>query len=270
MGSAAPIPPVIAESVTHRHAHGGFALGPIDLRLDPGSFTVILGPNGSGKSTLVRLIGGVLLPESGRVMFGDRDARRLAARERGRIVAFVTQDEPRRAPFTVFEVVMMGRFPHQDRLPFDRAADVDCARAAMRRMGVAELESRLLGEISSGERQRVYLARALAQQPKILMLDEPAANLDVCHQVELYETLERLNKEDGLTVVSVSHELNVATSAATQVVLLKNGTIQRTGSPRECLTDAELTRLFDVRVASVVDPAEDVRIFAARRAPRKP
>jgi iron complex transport system ATP-binding protein len=262
-GSCAP-PAIRARGAGYSYGRGGFALAGVDLDLEPGSFTVILGPNGSGKSTLVRLLGGLVAPHAGSVTLGDRPAAARTPRERGRLVAFVTQDEPRQMPFSAFEIVMMGRFPYQGVWPFDSTQDIETARAAMSRMEVDRFADRLLADLSSGERQRVYLARALAQQPLVLLLDEPAANLDLAHQVELYRFLAQLNAESGITIAAVSHELTVATEHAGQIVLLKAGRVQHVGAPADVLTEAALSAVFDVRVRTLVDPATGQRVFAPR------
>ena len=254
-------PRIEANQASFGYGPGAFALAPVELVLEPASFTVVFGPNGSGKSTLVRMLGGLTRPVSGRVLWNGRDASAFSARERGRTVAFVTQDEPRRVPFTVFDTVMMGRFPHQGLWPFDSAADVDAAHAAMERLDVARFAARLLDDLSSGERQRVYLARALAQRPSLLFLDEPAANLDLAHQVSLYRLLAELNCELGLTIVAVSHELNIAKRAATNACLLRDGKIVGAGAPENSLTPALLSETFGHPVRSLRDQTTGLDYF---------
>jgi len=257
-------PELEARGLEYRYAGGGFHLRPLDARFAPGGFAVVLGSNGSGKSTLVRLLGGLLPPRAGEVRLGGRALERVARLERSRTVAFLAQDEPRRVPFTAFETVMMGRYPFQGRWPFDSARDLEVARAAMQRADVTHLRERLVPELSGGERQRVYLARALAQEPRILLLDEPAASLDLAHQVELYEFLRELNREEGITVVAVSHEINLATRYCDQVLLLKAGELHASGSPAELLTAEQLSRTFDVDVRELSDEASGRPVFLPR------
>lgn len=256
-------PALEAASVSYRYGgEGAFSLDDVQLTFPAGSFSVVLGPNGSGKSTLVRLLGGLLVPQRGGVVrLEGRPLSSIPQKERGRAVAFLAQDEPRRVPFSVFDVVMMGRYPYQGAWPFDSTADLDVARAAMQRTDVLQFSDRLIAELSGGERQRVYLARALAQQPRILLLDEPAASLDLAHQVELYDFLRELNRDEGLTVIAVSHELNLATRYCDNVVLLRPGRVAHAGSPDDLLTEAVLGEIYEIPVRRFVDPASGRAVF---------
>jgi len=224
----------------------------LDLTLEPGGFTVVLGPNGAGKSTLIKLLAGLLAPERGVVRLGDRRLAELGGKERGRTLAYLDQDEPPHLPFSVLEVCLMGRFPHQAWWPFDSTRDLEACEHALDQAGALSLRDRPLAELSGGERQRVFLARALAQEPSLLLFDEPAANLDLAAQVELYRTLGRLNRELGMTVLCVSHEVNVATHAANQVVLLRRGGL-RVGPRDEVLTAEALTELYGTEIHAGAD-----------------
>jgi iron complex transport system ATP-binding protein len=248
-----PPPHVVAEGLAFAYFSGERAVDGIDLELTPGSFTVVLGPNGSGKSTLLRLMGGLLPPLSGTVRLGSLPLSTLPSKARAKALAFLAQDEPVRVASTVFDTVMMGRYGYQGLWPFDSSEDLAAAAAAMEEVGVTELADRYVAELSGGERQRVYLARALAQTPRILLLDEPASHLDVRHQLELYRFLGRWNRERGLTVLAVSHELDLSTRHADRVVLMSMGRIAAHGTPADVLTEETLSRVFGtrIRVASV-------------------
>lgn len=257
-------PKITVERAGLVYPHSGFALADLSLELPPGSFTCLLGPNGSGKSTLLGLLSGRLKAQSGRVLWDGRAADQIDPKLRARTVACVSQVEPFGVPFRVRDIVMMGRYPHQGFWPFDGEKDVEVAAWAMREMEVFDFADRLLEDLSSGERQRVYIARALAQEAGVLLLDEPAANFDLEHQVDLYALLHRLRRERKMTVVTVSHELTVATQGATQAVLLKSGRIAFAGDPDVALTEKNLSSVFGVDVAVLIDPATNERVFHPR------
>ena len=222
----------------------------ISLDVDRGDFVGIIGPNGSGKSTLLRLMGGTLASWSGRVLLDGRGVESYRRRDLGRCIAVVPQESSISFPFSVMEVVLLGRTPHLGGFGFEKAEDLAAARRAMVRTDVSHLADRMITELSGGERQRVILARALAQEPSLLLLDEPTAFLDLRHQVEIYDLLSDLAHE-GMTVVTVLHDLNLAALYCERVILLEAGRVAQNGSPREVMTYANLTRVYgtDVYVA---------------------
>jgi len=199
------------------HVFRGF-----DLAVSEGSMTALLGPNGSGKTTFVRLACGARRPTSGSVALFGEDVSRLAARERARRVAVVPQESPAVFEFTVMETVLLGRFPHLGFFGIESDRDLAIAREAIERTDVAHLVSRPFRALSGGERQRVLVARALTQQAKLVILDEPTAFLDLKHRLELYALLARLNLEERLTVVVVSHDINLAARHCDRLVLLRS------------------------------------------------
>lgn len=219
----------------------------ISLELQPGEMLGVIGPNGSGKSTLLRLLSGVLAPQSGEVRLRGRPLGEYRRQEIGRHVAVVPQDTFVDLPFSVTEAVLMGRSPHLAGFAFETAADLEIAHAAMARTGVLELASRTLQELSGGERQRVILARALAQQADILLLDEPAAYLDIRHAVEIYDLLHDLQSE-GKSIVSVLHDLNLAALYCDRIALLHHGRLYRLGSPAEVITYVAITEVYETEV----------------------
>ncbi|OFV82007.1 MAG: hypothetical protein A2W26_01640, partial [Acidobacteria bacterium RBG_16_64_8] len=200
-----------------------------------GEIVGIIGPNGSGKSTLVRLISGVRRPWRGRIEILGRPLAAYRPRQLGHLVAVVPQESAISFPFSVSEVVLFGRSPHLGGFGFESERDLAVARQAMERTQTAELAHRPILELSGGERQRVMLARALAQEPSILLLDEPSAFLDLRHRVELYDLLSDL-QQGGMTIVTVLHDLNLAALYCQRLVLLHRGRVAQVGSPAEVMT----------------------------------
>lgn len=219
----------------------------VSLDAAAGEAVGIIGPNGSGKSTLLRLLSGVIDPATGRVDVRGRPIGAYTRAELARIVAVVPQETAIELPFSVTEVVLMGRAPHLGRFAFENPRDLAIARSAMARTGVLDLADRSILELSGGERQRVVLARALAQEAPILLLDEPAAFLDIRHEVEIYDLLRNLQSE-GTTVVTVLHDLNLAALYCDRVILLDDGRIAAAGPPADVITYANITRVYGTEV----------------------
>jgi iron complex transport system ATP-binding protein len=232
----------------------------VDLDVARGELVGILGANGAGKSTLARLLLGLARPAAGQVSIDERDLSSLPPRERARLVAAVLQDEPLEFPFTALEVVLMGRRARLGPFGFEADADLAAAEQAMRDTGVLDLASRPLSELSGGERKRVLLARALAQQTPALILDEPAAALDVRHQLELFELLAARTRA-GAAVVVVVHDLNLAAQWCDRVALLTAGAPAVVGRVDEVLTEARLRSAFGVEVAIGAHPTSGARVL---------
>jgi iron complex transport system ATP-binding protein len=218
------------------------------LTIAQGEIFGLLGPNGSGKSTLVRLLSGVLSPSLGRVCFAGHDLTSYRREELARRIAVAPQETRMELPFSVMEVVLMGRSPHHGRFDFESRTDVALARHAMQLTGVEEFASREIHELSGGERQRVILARALAQTPQLLLLDEPTAFLDIKHQMEVYDLVKTLSRREGLTVVSILHDLNLAALYCDRLALLKAGNLFCTGTPEEVLTYVNIKTVYETEV----------------------
>ena len=208
-----------------------FTLEATSFQARAGEILAILGPNASGKSTLLKLIAGSLEPLSGRVLLSGFATHSLTARTRAQRIAMVQQESPLLFPSRAWEFVLQGRHPHGRALRFESDSDVNIARNALAQVGAAELSDRWMAELSGGEKQRVILARALAQQPLLLLLDEPTLHLDIAAQVDLLHGLRRLAMENRYTVVVVTHELNLAAEYADQVVLIQRGKCLRVGPP---------------------------------------
>ncbi|HLX08710.1 MAG TPA: ABC transporter ATP-binding protein [Thermoanaerobaculia bacterium] len=228
------------------------ALAGVELEVKPGEVVGLLGPNGSGKSTLIKILSGVLADYQGTVRLGGQDLRGLPRRQIARSLAVVPQEPTFSFPFTVLEIVLMGRHPHLGAFAFESAADLAVARDALERCAASHLAARTIQELSAGERQRVVFARALAQAPRVLLLDEPASHLDIRHQVELYDLVRELAEREATSVLSVLHELNLAAEYCDRVYLLRDGRVAHHGPTAEVFTYEILTGVFatDLYVAT--------------------
>jgi iron complex transport system ATP-binding protein len=268
------------------HASGAAARGPtlfdaglrieqrwlvrhVSVALPRGRFTVLIGPNGSGKSTVLRLLAGLWTPTEGRAEIDGRPLAALPRRDLARRIAVVPQDTHLGFAFTVRETVAMGRHAHVPRFARETAIDRDAVDHAMARADVANLADRLVTELSGGERQRVLIARCLATEAETILLDEPLANLDIAHALDVL-LLCRALADEGRAVALALHDLNAATAYATDAVLLKNGTLVGAGPARDLLTPDAIRAVFDVDVTEV--PATDGRtLFTfARPSDRQP
>ena len=208
----------------------------------------IVGPNSAGKTTLLRLLSKVLLPRSGTIRLGGKDLARLRRFEVARMVGVVPQDLSPTFAFTVREFVLMGRYPHSRGRFFEGPEDVAAAEEALLTAGVHHLADKPVHALSGGERQRVLVARALDQRPRLLLMDEPSAHLDLRHQVELARLIHRLNREEGTTIVLVSHDLNLAAELSDRVLLLARGRVAGLGKPEEVLEIPLVEATFGCRV----------------------
>jgi len=252
-------------------AYGGRAvLRDVDLTLARGETLGLIGPNGSGKTTLVRILAGLLAPSSGTVTIDGRPLATWARGELARRLAVVPQDVTIEFPFTALEVVLMGRAPYLGALGFPRALDLGVARAAMARLDVGGLEDRPLDRLSGGERQRVLLARALAQEPDILLLDEPTTHLDLKHQAGVHDVVRGLGRERGVGTVSVLHDLNLAAMYCDRLALLAGGRIVATGAPREVLTAERLSAAYATEIVVAENEATGPVVLAVPRDRSRP
>jgi iron complex transport system ATP-binding protein len=221
-----------------------FTLEALSFQAKPGEIVAIVGPNASGKSTLLKLVSGALAPLSGRVSLNGFPTFSLPPKTRAQKIALVQQESPLLFPYQVWEFVLQGRHPYARPLKFESENDVTIAKNALAQVNAAHLADRWMDKISGGEKQRVILARALSQQPLLLLLDEPTLHLDIGAQVDLLETLRRLAAENRYTVVVVTHELNLAGEYADQVVLLHKGKCLRVGTPATVFQRELLEQVF--------------------------
>jgi iron complex transport system ATP-binding protein len=221
----------------------------ISLEIRAGEFVAFIGPNGAGKSTLLKILGGLIRGYAGAAQFCGASLATFKPVELAKRIAFVPQETHMVFPFTVAEIVMMGRLPHRmARNLFDSPKDAEWARQAMELTDITPLSGRTFNELSGGERQRTVLASALAQNPEILLLDEPTAHLDLKHQIHFYDILERLNIE-RMTVLSVTHDINLAARYAHRVISMRDGIIAGDGIPEDVLTPQHLYEVFEISAA---------------------
>jgi len=250
-----------------RIRHLGFSYGErrvlddVSLSVEKGETIGILGPNGSGKTTLLKILSAVL-SGSGNIELNGKDIRSYERRELSRLFAVVPQESQVNFPFTVAEIVLMGRASHHNPFGLEGERDLEAARKSMEATETLPLADRYLHELSGGEKQRVMIARALAQEAEILLLDEPAAFLDLKHQVRVFELMRRLNRERGLTIVAALHDLNLAALFFPRLVLLAEGTVYRDGSAMEVLTEENIREVYGIGVRVRRDESDDrLQIF---------
>lgn len=218
------------------------------LQVSRGELLGIVGPNGSGKSTLLKAMSRVLPPRQGRILLQEDDIYKMRPARAARHLAVVPQESGLDFPFTVEDVVMMGRIPHLKRFQREGPQDREIVREAMRQTNIIELAERLVTELSGGEKQRVLIARALAQEPEVLFLDEPTSFLDLNYQIEIMDLLNRLRYEQGLTAVMVVHDLNLASQYCDNLLVLKAGQIFTAGNPAQVLTEALIKEVYGCEV----------------------
>ena len=220
-----------------------------------GEFLALMGPNGSGKTTLLRCLTRYLPTDARAILVDMRPLHTMTDREIARMFAVVPQTSSTDFPFTAFEIVLMGRIPHVgSRLRSETKEDEAVVLDAMRRTGCESYASRPFSQLSGGERQRVILARALAQEPKVLLLDEPTVYLDISGQIEMMDLMRDLNRKEGLTIVSVLHDINLAARYCGRIALLDNGRLQAIGPPEEVFTPDTVQAVYGVDVAVRRDP----------------
>ncbi len=220
----------------------------VSVEVGDGDLLGLIGPNGSGKTTLLRVLSGVLPPREGRVLLRGTDLREVGRHRLARTMAFLPQNLTLDFSFTVREVTLMGRSPHLPRMGRETRRDLEIAEQAMERTGVAHLADRIITELSGGERQRVFIAMCLAQEPELLVLDEPTNHLDVSHQLSALDLIRKLNRRNGVTVISVFHDLNLAAEYCERLVVLDRGRVEALGPPEEVLTADMILRVYGVRV----------------------
>lgn len=225
----------------------------VSLEVRPGTLLGLIGPNGAGKSTLLKCISQLLAPTAGQVRLDGEDLDGRSPQEIARHIALLPQSTTLNFAFTCLEVVLMGRNPHLGRFQAEGARDHAIAQQSMADTDSAEFVTRLITEVSAGERQRVLLARALTQQPRLLLLDEPTAGLDVQHQLQVFTLMRDLVRQ-GLTAIAVVHDLNLAARYCDRLVLLDRGAVHARGSVRDVLTPANLADVFNVEARVDRDP----------------
>lgn len=229
------------------------ALDGLSLDVVDGEFVGLIGPNGCGKSTLIRVISGILLPDEGCVELEMSPLKGMSRRDIARTVAVVPQESHFFLDFRCLDIVLMGRNPYLRRFQSETEEDYRVALDAMRVTDILHLRDRGVNEISGGEKQRVVIARALAQSPRILLLDEPTAHLDIDHEIEVFDLLKRLNRE-GLTILVVSHDVNVAAEYCERILLMVDGKLAAEGMPEEVITQETLCKVYGANIVVGKNP----------------
>jgi iron complex transport system ATP-binding protein len=240
-------PILTLRKVGFRYAES-WAVKGVDLDVFPGEMLGMVGPNGSGKTTLLKLLDGMLLPHEGEVLVRGKSMVTLKRGDVAKVVAMVAQENFFRFAFSVLEVVLMGRFPHLGRLQFERDKDLKIAVNALRATHALELSERSIHELSGGEKQRVLLARALAQEPGVILLDEPTSFLDLKYKKEIFDLIASLTREKGLSVVIVSHDIDLVSQYCHRIVMLKNGAVHMTGTPDQVIDAASIEKVYECAV----------------------
>ncbi len=268
-GSGAPLTPaqprLNVEQASFAYSAGDnraplFTLEATSFQARQREIVAILGRNASGKSTLLKLVAGMLTPLSGRIQIDGVETSRFNNRTRAQQIAMVQQESTLLYPIRAWDFVMQGRHPYGRGLRFEKSEDTAIVQNALAQVGAEDLSDRLLHEISGGEKQRVILARALAQQPRLLLLDEPTLHLDIGAQVDLLSGLRRLAEQNCYTVVVVTHELNLAAEFADQIVLLHHGKPLRVGTPAAVLQRELLEYVFEAPLDVQMGPAGRPRV----------
>jgi iron complex transport system ATP-binding protein len=245
--------------------NGAWILRDVTFAIEPGEFVGLIGPNGSGKTTLLRLIDDILQPLEGAVRVHGKPVRQMKREALARIIAVVPQESPMIFPFMVQEVVLMGRAPHLGKWRFEGEKDFAIVRRAMEMTDTLALAGRSMNRLSGGERQRVLIARALAQEPELMLLDEPTAFLDIRHQVEFFNLIKSLNTSQGLTVIAVTHDINLASLYCDRIILLKEGRVRVIGRPEEVITEEHIQDVYDTPVTVDRHPVDGLPRVTPRR-----
>ena len=236
------------QNISFSYDEGRPVLSNVSLNVRRGEFVGILGPNGSGKTTLLKIISGTLKSDSGQITVNGSRIETIGRRELARKIAVVPQENTIPFSFTALEVVLMGRASFLPFFGFETHDDIAIAKKAMELTDIIHYADRSIQELSGGEKQRVIVARALAQQADILLLDEPTTFLDIRHQMDLYRLIKNKNTNYGLTVITVVHDINLASSFCNRIIFLKNGKIVADGTPHEVVRYAKIRDVFETEV----------------------
>jgi iron complex transport system ATP-binding protein len=228
--------------------HEDWVLQDVSFRVEKGEFIGLIGPNGSGKTTLLKILYRLLSPQNGEVLFELLPLKRMDRKDIAKRIGVVAQETHLLFPFSVMEIVLMGRSPYLGHLMFESEKDLEIARKAMEWTETLPFSERPIDELSGGERKRVFIARALAQEPEVILLDEPTANLDIHHQVDFLDLILTLNRERGLTIIMASHDMNIASEFCDRLILLQEGRVYKIGTPNEVITQENIEQVYGCEV----------------------
>jgi len=247
------------ENLKFAYEPGRAVLDLDNFHVSPGELVALIGPNGAGKSTLLKILTRLITPNEGSIRYSGVNFDDISPKDLARKVAYLPQDDEIHFPFTVGEVVMLGRWPHTGGAFFDSAKDIEISSRAMDAVGITDWSDRVITELSGGERARVLLAKAIATQPECLLLDEPVSELDIKYRAEAYSLLRSLAKT-GVGVVVVAHDIGSVSRWADRMVLLSDGKVLTEGTPSEVLTEEILEQAYGLKVKVVAD-GDDRAVF---------
>jgi iron complex transport system ATP-binding protein len=234
-------------SISFRY-HEDWVLEDVSFRVEKGEFVGVIGPNGSGKTTLLKILYRLLTPRKGEILFELVSMKKMERTDIAKRIAVVAQETQLLFPFSVLETVLMGRSPYLGHLMFESEKDLEIVKKAMEWTNILEFSERPMDELSGGEKKRVFIARALAQEPEVILLDEPTANLDIHHQMDFLDLILTLNRERGLTIVMASHDMNIASEFCDRLILLQGGRIYKMGTPHEVITKENIENVYGCEV----------------------
>lgn len=229
----------------------------VSMKAQAGRFIGLIGPNGSGKTTLLRVISGVLTPKAGQVFLQETRLEKIPRRTLAQTLACLSQDLSLDLSFTVRQITLMGRSPHLPKIGSETKKDFEIAEQAMELADVSHLADRLITEISGGERQRALIAMCLAQEPKVLLLDEPTSHLDIAHQLSALDLIGKLNRQTNMTVITVFHNLNLAAEYCDKLLVLNRGKVETFGSPQDVLTAEMILKVYGAKVQTLKNPVSN-------------
>lgn len=235
--------------------NGEKVLDSVSLDVNAREFLGIIGPNGAGKSTLLRIMSNILHPSEGEVFFDHRKIETMTVKEIARNIAVLPAETLFSYDFTVLEIVKMGRAPHLNFWSDGGEQDLKIVRGSLEAVGIQHLSQRNIHSLSSGEKQRVFLAQAMTQQPKVLLLDEPTVHLDIQHQIQILKLLKVWNQTGKLTVVLISHDLNLASQFCGRLVLFNHGSIVSDGTPKEVITEKNIQLVYGIKTKVIDSPS---------------
>lgn len=241
------------ESLQHIY-HSGKGVRNLTIAIKPGELVVILGPNGAGKSTFVKLLAGVLPPQNGNLFVNGNHFGQYTPKKLARLMAYVPQKISTIFSFTVEEFVLMGRAPYLNFLGWAKPADYAKVYELLQLTHTLEFKDRMIGELSGGELQRVFLAQALVQETQVLLLDEPLTHLDLAYQMEFMELLKHANTERGLTIILVLHDINLAAQYASRLLLMRDGAVVEDGEPQQLFTKEIFDKLYGTELLILQHP----------------
>ncbi|MBK7106221.1 MAG: ABC transporter ATP-binding protein [Ignavibacteriae bacterium] len=237
-----------------------FLISDLNLVVNAGEFITVMGPNGSGKSTLLKLIANLIEPNNGKIFLEGKNYNSYKRKEFAKIVSFVPQINKMFFQYSIYEIVMMGRTPFQNIFGIENDTDKEKIANVLQILEIDHLKHKGINEVSGGEAQRALIARALVQEPKIILLDEPNAHLDIKHQVAIFNILQKLNDEFNLTIMLISHELNLASFFSKRVLLMNNGKIEFDSSPKQVLTEKNIKSIFKINSKVSVNEKDEIFI----------